>query len=244
MDFEKELQEAEVFEVSEAEQLTVRDLGKEERWKKKRCGKITSSTLPNLMKGGRSKGIEWGEGAKDVLYGVKYERRTGLMRETKDFIKNFTFGKEHEPSAFEWLKQNGYPDIKNSDDFEDIIFHEPFENFGDSPDFIGYELVGEIKCNISQEKFEKMMDEKVIHDKSEYYEQFLGHLIGMPEAKKLVFCNYDPVSGKGHVIEMLRKDHLDNIEKLEQRINDGNKVVDASIAGKTTISEINEFLKS
>jgi hypothetical protein len=238
---EEEL-EAKAIPTSESEQLLVRDLGKEERWLKKRTAKITSSTLPNLMKGGRAKGQEWGETAKDVLYGVKYERRTGLMRETKDFIKNFIFGKEHEPAAFEWLKLNGYPDIKNSDDFDDIIFHEPFEGFGDSPDFKGEKLVGEIKCNVSQEKYEKLLDEKVIHDKSEYYWQLLGHFIGMPEAETLVYCMYDAYNNEGHVIKMQRKDHLANIEKLEQRIKDANRVVDAALRGETKISQINEFL--
>ena len=131
--------EAKAAPVGESEQLTVRDLGKEERWKKKRVAKFTSSLFPNLVKGGRSKGVEWGEGAKDVLYGVKYERRTGLMRETKDFIKNFVFGKEHEPAAMDWLKRNGYPDIKNSDDFVPLdkvmvilvfsLFHPKFSHF-------------------------------------------------------------------------------------------------------------------
>jgi hypothetical protein len=116
MDFEKELQDAEVFEVSEQEQLTVRDLGKEERWKKKRTGKITSSTIPDLMKGGR--GVSFGETAKKVLYPVKYERRTGIMRESKDFIKNFIWGHENEPKAVELLRQKGY-DIIHSDDCED-----------------------------------------------------------------------------------------------------------------------------
>lgn len=239
-DIEEKL-EAKAAPQSEAEKFIVTDKSKEARWLAKRAGKFTSSTLDNLMKGGRGS-VEWGETAKDVLYGVKYERRTGLMRESKDFVKNFIFGKEHEPEAFEWLKANGYPDLKNSDDFDDIIFHEAVKGHGDSPDAVGEKIVVEIKCNVDQAKFEKLRELKTIHDKSEYYWQFLGHFLGMPEAETLVYCMYDAYNNDGHIVEMPRKDHLANIERLEKRIKDASAVVDAALAGETTISEINEYL--
>lgn len=238
-DIEKQLEE-QALPQSESEKLIVTDKGKEARWLKKRTGLFTSSTYPDLMKGGRGS-IEWGETAKAVMYGVKYERRTGLMRETKDFIKNFKFGKEHEPEAFEWLKANGYPDLKNSDYFEDIIFNIPFDGAGDSPDAIGEKCVVEIKCNTDQAKFEALTELKVIHDKTEYYWQFLGHLMAMPEAEKLIYCVYDAYNNEGHVVEMLRKDHLANIEKLEARIKKANAAVNAALKGEITISQINEW---
>lgn len=48
---------------------------KEFEWKEKRRGKITASTLPDLMKAG--KGCPFGKGALDAMYLVRYERRTG-----------------------------------------------------------------------------------------------------------------------------------------------------------------------
>lgn len=240
-DIEKQV-EANAEPMDDAIKLIVTDLAKEARWKAKRVGKITSSTLPDLMKGG--KGVSWGETAKKVLYPVKYERRTGLMREPKDYIKNFQWGKEHEPSAIEWLRKNGYPDIVHSDDFEDIIFNEPFEGFGDSPDFEGKKLVGEIKCHIDQGLIEMMREEKAIHDKQSWYWQIIGHFVGAPEAEKLVFLSYDPYADDGHVIETLRENHLANIDKLTQRIKDANRVIDAALRGETSISEINEYLKN
>lgn len=47
---------------------------KEIEWKEKRRGKITASTLPDLMKAG--KGCPFGKGALDAMYLVRYERRT------------------------------------------------------------------------------------------------------------------------------------------------------------------------
>lgn len=244
MDFLKDLEndlEAKADPTSESEKLIVRDLSKEARWKAKRCGKITSSTLPDLMKSGRGS-IEWGETAKKVLYPVKYERRTGIMRESKDYIKNFIWGKENEPKAIDWLKRNGYPDIIHSDDLEDIIFNTPFDGFGDSPDFISEKLVGEIKCHVDVGLIESMREEKAIHDKQTWYWQVLGHFVGAPEAETLLFVSYDAYADDAHVIEMHRKDHLANIEKLEKRIKDANSVVNAALKGETTINQINEFL--
>ena len=52
---------------------------KEYAWKAKRHGKITSSTLPDLMKAG--KGTPYGKAFFDALDLVRYERRTGITRE-------------------------------------------------------------------------------------------------------------------------------------------------------------------
>ena len=51
---------------------------KEIEWKEKRRGKITASTLPDLMKAG--KGCPFGKAALDAMYLVRYERRTGTFQ--------------------------------------------------------------------------------------------------------------------------------------------------------------------
>lgn len=241
VDFEKELDQAEVFEVSEQEQLTVRDLGKEERWKKKRAGKITGSPCPNLMKGGR--GVSWGETAKKVLYPIKYERRTGLIREHNANIFNFRWGHENEPRAIDWLRRNGFSDIRWSEELEDIIFNESIKGHGDSPDFDGAGLVGEIKCHVDQGLIESYRELTHIHDKHDNYYQCLSHFVGDQKADVLLFVSYDAYADNGHIVEMLRKDHQDNIGKLTERIIQADMVIDAALAGETTISEINEYLK-
>ncbi|MHC8418198.1 hypothetical protein SD317_22960, partial [Bacteroides hominis] len=76
-------------------------------------------------------------------------------------------------------------------DFEDIVFNEPFEGFGDSPDAYVYGFNGkvsalvEIKCPMSQGKIESLQLLQEINDKDEYYWQFLGHFLGRPDVDTL-----------------------------------------------------------
>ncbi|MHC8440534.1 PDDEXK family nuclease, partial [Bacteroides hominis] len=105
---------------------------KEFEWKEKRRGLITASVLPDLMKAG--KGTPFGKAALDVMFAVRYERRTGVTRENGT-AKAFDWGHENEPLAVEWLRTQLLNEIKScTTDFEDIVFNEPFEGFGDSPD--------------------------------------------------------------------------------------------------------------
>lgn len=242
-DVEKELEEK-ARPTTDEDKLIVTDIGRQERWLAKRSGRITASTLPNLMKPGRGKGVLWGKEAKKVLYPIKYERRTGLVRESKDYIKNFIFGHENEIKAIEWLKKNGHEIKSCSDDFEEIVFLTPFDGFGDSPDFLTDDGVGvgEIKCTVDQGKFEELRDLKAIHDKTEYYWQFLGHFIGFPDAKYLMYVIYDTFSDDAVIITMDRIDHEANIAKLTDRIKTASWFVGECLAGNSTIAEINEYL--
>ena len=76
-------------------------------------------------------------------------------------------------------------------DFKDIVFNEPFEGFGDSPDFYVYGFdgkviaLGEIKCPMSQGKIESLQFGNTIDEKDEYYWQFLGHFLGRPDRVRL-----------------------------------------------------------
>jgi hypothetical protein len=54
---------------------------KEIEWKEKRRGKITASTLPDLMKAGKS--CPFGKGALDAMYLVRYEREPGRCEKTE-----------------------------------------------------------------------------------------------------------------------------------------------------------------
>ena len=223
-DIEKQLEEKAIV-TNEIDQIEVDEFAKEERWLQKRLGRITASTLPDLMKKGR--GTDWGETAKKVLYPVKYERRTKLLRQSNNSVFNFKFGHENEPRAIEWLKRNGYK-ITHSDDCEDIIFNTPFDGFGDSPDFIGDKLVGEIKCHVDQGKIEAYREMTEITHKHENYWQFIGHFIGMPEAETLLFVSYDAYADSAHLIEMKREEHEENIEKCIERIKFANEYINSN----------------
>lgn len=206
---------------------------KEFEWKEKRRGKITASVLPDLMKAG--KGAPFGKAALDAMYIVRYERRTGLIRENGS-AKAFDWGHENEPLAVEWTRSQLMNEIKScSTDFDSIVFNEPFEGFGDSPDFYVYgcngEVIalGEVKCPMSQGKIESLQFGTEITEKDEYYWQFLGHFIGRPDVDLLYYVIFDGYTNTGRLIGMHRDDHADNIKKLYDRIRLCHEIIDESI---------------
>lgn len=219
------------------------ELSKEEIWMRKRAGKITASVCPDLMTKG-TKGAEWGQTALKALYAVKYERRTGLIRESFN-NSNFDWGHENEENAIEWLKSQTMQLVKScSNDFDEIVFQQPIDGFGDSPDAFIYDFnektidaVVEIKCPVNVGKIEEFHDLKEIDEKSEYYWQFIAHFIGTPTAKRLVYVVYDGYANDGLIFEMQRADHLINIDLLQQRITKANKFIDRALAGEI-LSEI------
>ena len=206
---------------------------KEFEWKEKRRGKITASTLPDLMKAG--KGCPFGKAALDAMYLVRYERRTGMMRENGS-AKAFDWGHDNEPLAVEWVRTQLMNEIKScTTDFKDIVFNEPFEGFGDSPDFYVYGFdgkviaLGEIKCPMSQGKIESLQFGNTIDEKDEYYWQFLGHFLGLTDVDKLYYVIYDGYVNDGRILEMNRADHVENIKKLYDRIRLASEMIDESI---------------
>lgn len=224
-------------------------LSREFIWKQRRAGKITSSTLPNLMKGGTG-GKAWGDTAIDELYAVKYERRKNTIR-AKVNSRTFEWGHQQEPRAIEWLRNQVMFAVKDcSNDFEQIMFCETITGFGDSPDAYIYDINGnvdtvvEVKCPVSQSKIEKMRDLKEISEDHEYYWQFIGHFIGTTSADKLIYLVYDGYEDEGHMVMMYRKDHEANIERCKRRILDGNAAINASLQGKMKLSDINQFYKA
>lgn len=228
-------------------------LSKEERWKKKRGGLITASPTPKLASYGRNKEKEpWGKTAISYLYSVKYERRTSLLMDNVE-CKAFEFGHENEPLAINAIKKKyGFFDIRScSDDYDDIVFNIPFDGFGDSPDANIYNKKGvvigvaEAKCNISQEKFEKLLDVDVIDSSHEYYWQFISHFIGTPTAKFLVWGNYDAYNDEIHCVILLRKNVSSDIAWLTNRIKSGSEYVDLCLSypKKYKLSDINNWHK-
>lgn len=206
---------------------------KEYEWREKRHGKITSSTLPDLMKVG--KGTPYGKAFFDALYIVRYERRTGVTRDN-GACKAFDWGHENEPLAVEWVRSQLMDEVKScTTDYEDIVFNEPFAGFGDSPDFYVYgsdgeiKALGEIKCPMSQGKIEALQFFKEITEKDEYYWQFLGHFVGMPTVDTLYYVIYDGYTNAGRIIAMYREEHTDNIQKLTDRIKFSDELVECSL---------------
>lgn len=226
--------------VSEADKLIVSEAEKEERWRRERAGKITSSTLPNLMKGGRGKGVEWGEVAKKTILEVIHERITGIIRSHITYAQ-MQWGIDHQAEAVDYYRRK-YPDAKSCDtDFDDIMFvqRDDIPGFGDSPDVVQTEgdkitVTSEVKCPESGAVHLEYCGIKAIHEKTDYYWQMLGHLLAAEHAERLDFISYDPRFQDGHplkmhIVSMYREDHADNLIKLWARISDANYIIDKAI---------------
>jgi hypothetical protein len=211
-------------------------LAREDRWKQKRIGKITASKLPNLMKSGRAKGEEWGQTAITTMFEVAHERRTGIERPSLKGVKALEWGKQYEPEALEFYKNKTGIDMRSgSFDFDDIVFVEPFENFGDSPDGITLDGIGraEIKCPESGAIHYDYCTITAISEKDDYYWQFLGHLLD-DQAEWCDFVSYDPRSKeddplKMHIVRVVKMDHKFNLARLRARIEKANQVIDLAL---------------
>lgn len=259
IDLDKELQEQEQLEeqkaapTTEADKLAVEQEHRINRWLAKRAVRLTSSNNSKLNSKGKGKDVNWGEQAKNVLYELRYGIRTGLVPEQKDFWQ-MRHGKENEPVAVEYLRANKHlieellgsevVTIEHcSEDYEDIEFLTPFEGFGDSPDIKivladGRIWRGEIKCPVNAAKVEALREEKQYHDKLEYFDQMIGHLIGDPEAEGCLFVNYDAFANEVQLLPLYRKDVQQKIEAQIERIKQAYHYVSNP---NNKISEINNY---
>ena len=211
-----------------------------ERWLEIRCGKITSSNLSKLCTNPRSKDEMFSRTALEEIFKVMYERRTGIVRPHLD-LPQFNWGNDNEPIAIqkysEGLKNGEYIKCAKND-FDDIVFFEPFEGFGDSPDAIVYNSnnqiirIVEIKCPVDIGKIEKHRLMGIEFDKSyEYYYQVLGHLIGCAGAEAVDLIIYDAYSDKIYEYCINRSSYAEEIEVLK------NKIISINVFIEKTLKE-------
>jgi len=238
-------------------------MSREEIWKRKRCGRITSSSLKDLMTGGRGKnGAKYGDTAIKYLYEIKRERRTGKPTRQDNGIRNFIFGHENEPMAIAWLRENSMYTIKScSEDFDEILFVVPFDGFGDSPDFYVYDsegniiAVGEIKCPASEAKFEEMIDLIKSDVVDEYKEQFTGHFIAHPDVPELWYLVYDGTDeydeyddrdpldpSRGLLFTYKRSEFAGLIEEATATIKEADSYVDRCLETGLKVRDINDYV--
>ena len=90
---------------------------------------------------------------------------------------------------------------------------------------------------MSQGKIESLQFLNEINEKDEYYWQFLGHFVGMPDVDVLYYVIYDGYTNNGRIIEMHRADHEANIQKLADRIRFADTLVNCSLKTALDFSE-------
>jgi hypothetical protein len=234
--------------VSETELKSEMEL-KEERWLQKRVGKITASILNDIMSKGR--GVPYGQKAINAMRAVKYERRTGYSRQSASSFQ-MEWGKENETHALDWYKwwrrdeNTGIEDVKDCrNDFDDIVFNQPFDGFGDSPDFLVYRYgkiigVGEIKCPVDVVKIEELFTETTAIDQnSEYYNQLIGHFIGCPEANFADLVIFDAYTNTGKVFTLTRHENEAQIAAVKARIMQVSAFIDYCMSNLKNLETIN-----
>lgn len=209
--------------VGELAKLQLTQFEREQRWLEKRVGKFTSSILPKLMTKGR-KGQEWGDTSITEMLTVADELISGERRISVKGVRALDFGNQYEAEAHLYYNKTYNINSKSgSTGFDEILFVEPFEGFGDSPDAdVNPDGTVEIKCPENGVNHLKYTIIRAIHDRSDYYWQILGHLLD-PKKEWCDFVTYNPRYSNGHSLKIHRvrvwkKDHLFNLELLQNRI--------------------------
>lgn len=203
-----------------------------EVWLKKRIGKITSSELDKFM--GKGKKGEFSDPCIKYLYKIKHQRRTGKAPEEKTCF-NFEWGHANECLAINWLREILSKDVRDCNaDYEDIVFHEPFPGFGDSPDAEIYsepwkiEGVVEIKSPADESVLEELWECKSIRD-TNYFAQILGHFIGNPQVSYAILVIWDGYETTGKILKIERSECEQEIEYLTEKIKKASELIDACL---------------
>lgn len=232
---------------------------KERQWRLKRCGRFTASRIKDLMTPGRAKGVKYGTSAVDYLYEIARERRTGKPIYKQDNY-NFEYGRENEPYAIEWLRNNSALNVQNCNtDFADKVFvlHPEMPFSGDSPDgYVNETDLLEVKSLASEAKFERLRESPREDLALEYRDQFCQHFACHPNAKKLYYLIYDGTHDddefderdpnaldRGKLVIFNRFEFEDRITEIEARQREANNFLVVHEDMGIPIYCINDYLK-
>jgi hypothetical protein len=237
------------------QQLSATD--KELAWKKRRSTKITSSGLAKLNQGGRGKNEIFGKVAIDYIDDIVFQIREGDLVDHVDSWQ-MQFGRDNEPLAFEWLRDNFMEEYKcGATDFGDeILFICPSIAFGDSPDGIAYVndepwAWVEIKCCANKKKACNLTRPEVtLADVvEEYRDQFIGHFIANRELDYGLYVIYNgatnELTGKpynrGRRFILHRKDFEPSITQTERKIEKIYEFILLCVKGEYKPEDINAW---
>lgn len=226
-------------------------------WLKKRSSRITASNLKKLNTGG-TKGRLFGDTAIGYIEDIVMQIQEGdlIEAEEKATIWQMQFGKDNEPLALNWLRENFMEEVKSgTTDFDEILFLCPSEGFGDSPDTLIYENDEvnwcEIKCPANKKKAIKLTKPEItLADVvDEYRDQFIGHFLGLPNSEKGYYVIYNAhinsFTGKpynrGVRFILNRADFEPSITLMEAKIEKVYRFILECVAGKYTADQVNEW---
>jgi hypothetical protein len=226
-------------------------------WKQKRATRITSSNIAKLMTPGRGKGETFGKTAIDYIDDLVFQIRENDLIDQVDAWQ-MQFGRDNEPLAFEWLRDNFMEEYKcGATDFgDDILFLCPSIAFGDSPDGIAYvddepHAWVEVKnpankkkaCNLTLNsvKVEDVVDE--------YRWQFIGHFLGscnLDYGHYIIYNSHiNELTGKpynrGRRFILHRKDFEPSISITEKKIEKIYEFILLCVKGDFKPEQVNEW---
>lgn len=231
---------------------------KELAWKIKRSKNITSSCIKKLNTGGRKKEDVFGLTAISYINEIVTQiKENDLMQESdRGEIWQMQFGKDNEPLAIEWWRNNFMEEIKHgSTDFSEILFLSPFVGFSDSPDALVYENDEvnwcEIKCPANKTKACNLTDgtATLADVVDEYRDQFIGHFLALPNSEKGYYIIYNAhvneLTGKpynrGVRFILRREDFEPSITLTEKKIERVYQFILECVAGKYKPEDVNEW---
>ena len=194
-DFEKKLQDSVEANESDESKASAQAAERENRWKQKRIGKITSSNLDKLMNLTKDGKIKTKAGI-DYLLEIQHQKDTGCDSE-EVFAKAMQWGKALEEEAlFYYNKMTGNNVISGTHGFDEVLFVDNIiKGFGDSPDGVTADRNGvvEIKCPYNGSNHLRNCALQSYHDGCDYFWQCIGHMID-PKVEWCDFVSYDLIS--------------------------------------------------
>lgn len=228
-DFEKEISKS-INDVPESDKIASQEIERVDEWKKKRIGKITSSVLPKLMNFDKFGHIKTKAGI-DYLLETMHQRGTGEDEQVA-YAKAMEWGHTYEEEALDYYnKITGNNVISGTYGDGPILFREPLEGFGDSPDGVTEDECGvvEIKCPYNGANHLRNCALNSYHDGCDYFWQIIGHMV-YDKVKWCDFVSYDPRYEDGDplkikIIRINREDVQSRIDELTAKIIYWNQLI-------------------
>lgn len=223
-EFENSLSAKVAESTTELDAMQIEAIEREQRWKKRRIGKITSSNLDKLMNFSKDGRIKTKAGI-DYLLEIKHQIETGCESEYAS-APAMRWGKEYESEAHEYYRKiTGIDMLSGTTGFNEILFIDNIiDGFGDSPDGCTVEGNGivEYKCPYNGANHLRNCALNMYSDSEDYFWQCIGHMID-PKVEWCDFVSFDPRYPDGHpnkmkIIRINREDVQGKITQLEEKL--------------------------